>query len=126
MKFAVTALGLVFAAALPAAAHHSGAMYDRAHPTTSEVVVKEFDWINPHSVLEVTTPAGSDLTIEMTSPGVLTRSGWTKRSLQTGDHIKLTYAPLRAGGPVGFFLQATNAKGEVLSYTFAAGEKPGI
>jgi hypothetical protein len=114
----------------PAAAHHSSAMYDRAHPITVEATVKSFEWINPHSVLEVVadptpTLAGGKLTVEMTSPGVLTRAGWTKRTFKPGDRIRLAYAPLRAGGPVGFFVQATTAAGQVMTYSFRPGERAG-
>ncbi len=69
----VLGLCLGFAAA-PAFAHHSAAMYDQAHPVTVDATVKSFEWINPHSVLEVSTaptpasPTG-DLTVEMTAPG---------------------------------------------------------
>ena len=122
------ALALV---AVPAAAHHSAAMYDQVHLSTIEATVKSFEWINPHSVLEVSTPAtpalpGGDLTVEMSSPGVMTRAGFTKRTFQPGDKIKLTYAPLRAGGPVGMFMQAVTPAGLVLSWSFKAGEKAGI
>ena len=51
----VIGLSLALGAALPAAAHHSAAMYDSAHPVTIEATVKSFEWINPHSVLEVST-----------------------------------------------------------------------
>ena len=127
----VIGLSLALGAALPAAAHHSAAMYDSAHPVTIEATVKSFEWINPHSVLEVSTeptaaqPTGN-LTVEMTSPGVLTRAGWTKRTFKPGDRIKLSYAPLRAGGAVGLFVQGTTATGEVMTYNFKAGEKAGL
>lgn len=128
---AIAAFGLAIVAALPAVAHHSAAMYDRAHPVTVEGVVENFEWINPHSVLEVTTaptaalPAGK-LTLEMTSPAVLTRAGWTKRTFKPGDHVKVAYAPLRAGGAVGLFVQGVTPTGEVMSYDFKAGEKANI
>jgi hypothetical protein len=129
----VAALGLVFglAAASPSTAHHSGAMYDAAHPVTVDAVVKSFEWINPHSVLEVVTPVSTaqptgDLTIEMSSPGAMTRYGLTKRSFKPGDKIKLAYAPRKSGGPSGFFLSATTSTGLVLRQSFQAVEKPGI
>jgi hypothetical protein len=52
----------------------------------------------------------------MTSPGVLTRSGWTKRSFKPGDKITLEFGPLRTGGPAGYFNKAVMADGTVMQY----------
>jgi hypothetical protein len=54
---------------------------------------------------------------EVSSPGVLTRSGWTKRSLQPGDHAVFNYAPLRDGNPGGFLLKVMLPSGQELSYS---------
>ena len=48
--------------------------------------------------------------IEMTSPGVLTRSGWTKRSFEPGDKITLEFGPLRSGGTAGYFNKAVEGR----------------
>ena len=55
--------------------------------------------------------------IEMSSPGVLTRSGWTKRTFNPGDRITLKFAPLRNGDAGGILMQATLADGEVMTYS---------
>ena len=39
--------------------------------------------------------------IEMNSPGVLARAGWTKKMFKSGDQITLTVRPSKAGTPVG-------------------------
>lgn len=118
--------GALLAGALvgaPASAHHSSAMYDRAHPLTVEAEVKSFQWVNPHSSLTVVTRAKpgeqpKTWTIEMTSPGVLTRAGWTKRSFKPGDKITLEFGPMRNGAAGGFFNKATLADGKVMKYDF--------
>ena len=113
-----------FAAAVaPAAAHHSSAMYDRTNPLTAEAVVESFQWVNPHSTLTVVMRAkpGEEAKtwwIEMSSPGVLTRAGWNKRSFKPGDKITLEFGPLRTGGPGGYFNKATMADGKVMQYDF--------
>ena len=125
--------GLCLAAmASPAAAHHSGSMYDRDHPLTIGATVKGFEWINPHAVLTVmtdatpTTPAGP-LAVEMSGPGVMTRAGMSKRSFLPGDHISLVYAPRReAGGTIGLYLSGTTAKGQTISLSFKPGEAAGL
>lgn len=115
--------GLVAAAfAGPAFAHHSVAMYDRSKTITVKAVVRALNWTNPHSTLVVIPdgagPAGESLTVEMSSPGVLSRSGWTKRSFNPGDHIELSYAPLRRGGPAGLFVSAVTPDGKTMRYDF--------
>ena len=67
-----------------AAAHHSNAAYDLDHPQTMEGTVKTVNWTNPHItfVIEKDVKSGeaaSTWVFEVSSPGVLTRSGWTKR-----------------------------------------------
>ncbi len=105
-----------------AAAHHSNAAYDLDHPQTVEGTVKQVNWTNPHISFVVETVAkdgaqAGTWVFEVSSPGVLTRSGWTKRSLQPGDHAVFHYAPLRDGKPGGFLQRVTLSNGQELSYS---------
>ena len=105
-----------------AAAHHSNAAYDLEHPQTMQGTVKTVNWTNPHItfVIEVDAKNGeaaASWVFEVSSPGVLTRSGWTKRSLQPGDHAVFYYAPLRDGTPGGFLMKVTLPSGQELSYS---------
>ncbi|WMT72670.1 DUF6152 family protein [Bradyrhizobium sp. Ash2021] len=131
-----------------AAAHHSGAAYDLDHPQSVEGTVKAVNWTNPHITFVVepdaknaepastpasTSPSASPSTprstppntwvFEVSSPGVLTRSGWTKRSLQPGDHAVFRYAPLRDGNLGGFLLKVTLPSGQELSYSVTPAEQ---
>jgi Family of unknown function (DUF6152) len=105
-----------------AAAHHSNAAYDLDHPKTMEGTVKTVNWTNPHITFVIDADAKNGETaaswvFEVSSPGVLTRSGWTKRSLQPGDHAVFYYAPLRDGTPGGFLMKVTLPSGQELSYS---------
>jgi hypothetical protein len=103
-----------------AAAHHSTSMYDKDAPVTIAAEVVEFRWVNPHSYLTVVDTADAarkTWSIEMSSPGVLTRSGWTKRTFNPGDKIALKFGPLRNGDAGGYFLEATLADGTVMTYS---------
>ena len=111
-----------------AAAHHSNAAYDLDHPKTVGGTVKTVNWTNPHITFVVETDAkdadpASTWVFEVSSPGVLTRSGWTKRSLQPGDHAVFRYAPLRDGSPGGFLQKVTLPSGQELTYTLMPGEQ---
>lgn len=104
---------VALAAAIPdrAPAHHSTAMYDADNKKTVEGVVKAFYWVNPHTLIYVTVPAANDKpeqvwTIESTSPGRLTRAGWSKSTFKAGDRVKMEIRPLRDGKQGGYFFRA--------------------
>jgi hypothetical protein len=130
IAFALVAAWIGCAAA-PAAAHHSVSMYDRNHPITVEGVVREFRWSNPHAMLEMATEPkpgqpSKIWVIELSSPGVMTRAGWTKRSLAPGDRIAAELGPLRDGRPGGVLSKVTFPDGRVLNWSFLPSEKAGL
>jgi len=105
------ALGAGSLAMLPADAHHSFAMFDQTRTRTLKGTVKEFRWVNPHVSLFVTAenPGGAPETwaVELTSPGNLTRLGWSRRSFKPGDRVLVEVNPLRDGQRGGGFRKAT-------------------
>lgn len=127
--FAVAlAFGVALALIAGAQAHHSGAAYDMQHVQTMEGTVKSVNWSNPHITFHIEADGkdgapGVEWVFEVSSPGVLTRSGWTKRSLQPGDHATFHYAPLRDGSQGGFLLRVTLPNGNVLSYSLTPEEQ---
>jgi len=127
-KIALVAAGLIFSFSGIAAAHHSGAAYDMEHLRTTEGTVKTVNWTNPHItfVIECDGKDGEPaqtLVFEVSSPGVLTRSGWTKRSLQPGDHAVFHYAPLRDGNPGGFLVKVNLPNGQELSFSLTPADQ---
>ena len=114
MKIRPVALAValaVIARGMPAMAHHSFAMFDFERTVALKGVVKELQWTNPHVILWVeTTPAAGQApeiwSAELTSPGNLTRNGWTKRTLKPGDKVTVDISPLRDGGKGGGFRRA--------------------
>jgi Family of unknown function (DUF6152) len=128
-------ISMVVAAAIaswPALAHHSFAVYDRTKTLTLKGNVKTFQWTNPHVVIWLTVkPEGGgepeEWGIETTSPGVLTRSGWTRNSIKSGDHVAVEFNPLRDGSHGGGLNSVTLLDtGQKLTASFAASEKAGI
>jgi hypothetical protein len=107
MKIPV-ASGAVIAVVLmgaPALAHHGTGTYDSSKSVTLSGVVTEFAFTNPHAALyfDVKDASGKvvNWAIEMNSPGVLRRAGWTKATFKAGDEITITVRPAKAGTPVG-------------------------
>jgi hypothetical protein len=127
-KIALVVAGLTLGLSGLASAHHSNAAYDLAHPQTMEGTVKTVNWTNPHITFVVESDAkdgkpARSWVFEVSSPGVLTRSGWTKRSLQPGDHAVFRYAPLRDGTLGGFLLRVTLPDGQELSFSLTPAEQ---
>jgi hypothetical protein len=125
---ALLAAGLILGFGSIAAAHHSGAAYDMEHLKTTEGTVKTVNWTNPHItfVIECDAKDGAPaqtMVFEVSSPGVLTRSGWTKRSLQPGDHAVFHYAPLRDGNPGGFLVKVNLPNGQELSFSLTPADQ---
>jgi hypothetical protein len=117
-RSAACSVGIALAAiSLPAAAHHSFAMFDQKKVVTLEGTVHQFQWSNPHAFIELDV-ANRDRpqrwAIELNSPNNLTRQGWRRSSLKVGERITVRIAPLRNGNPGGLFLDLTKADGTVL------------
>jgi len=86
--------GLLLAAALPMAAHHSfSAEFDATKQVVLEGKVVKMEWVNPHSWLTIDVPKPDGTTerwqVEGGSPSVLLRLGWNRNSLPAGTRIKV-------------------------------------
>jgi hypothetical protein len=94
------------AASLPVFGHHgTGVAYDSEKPTEVKGTVTEFQWLNPHARLFIDVK-GPNATVEhwaveMNSPGVMTRQGWTRHQFKAGDEIAITVFPAKSGALVG-------------------------
>jgi hypothetical protein len=88
-------------------AHHSFAMFDTAHPIEISGIVKEFRFVNPHSVLVVAVKsldgAVRDWTLEMPAPGLMLRQGVNANMFRPGDPFKGTISPLHSGEAGGSY-----------------------
>jgi hypothetical protein len=89
-----------------AAAHHGNSAYDETARVPIKGVVTEFVWTNPHSqiYLDVKGKNGKVVKwgIETNSPGILSRAGWTRHSLQAGDEVTIILCPAKNGEPVAY------------------------
>jgi len=107
MKLARTIplLALLFSAAA-LFAHHGNSAYDETVRVPIKGTVTEFVWSNPHSqiYLDVKDNSGKVVHwgVETNSPGILTRAGWTRRSLKPGDAITIILCPAKNGQPVAY------------------------
>jgi hypothetical protein len=87
-------------------AHHGNSAYDETARDPIKGTVTEFVWTNPHSqiYLDVKNKDGKvvNWAIETNSPGILTRAGWTRRSVKVGDEVTIILCPAKNGAPVAY------------------------
>ena len=119
LKHLFIATALASVAAMPASAHHSGAMFDDAKEVTLVGTIKEFQYTNPHSWIQILVPreGGGDVewSIETAAPIVLLRAGIRPNSLRPGDKVTLRTHPLKSGGSGGDLIDVKKEDGTVLS-----------
>jgi len=108
-------------APLPAAlatAHHSTAEFDYSKQLTIAGKVKEVQWTNPHSYIQllVTGDDGKQLewSVEIGSPSLNINLGWRKNSVVAGDEVTMLLSPARNGTPYGTLRVLTFADGRKL------------
>lgn len=122
MKNAVSFLataGLLAIAVPPVnvVAHHSfAAEYDANKPVTLKGTVTRIEWTNPHArfYVDVKDPSGSVVSwnLELASPNVLVRQGWTRQSLKIGDEITVTGSSAKDGSKMANARNVTLAGGK--------------
>lgn len=104
--------------ALPALAHHSFSMFDSDKEVVLMGEVKEFQWSNPHTwiQLNVTDASGKvvEWSIEGGSPNLVGRQGWKRNTFKPGDKVQITVHPMRDGQPGGSFMRAVLPDGRKL------------
>jgi hypothetical protein len=82
----------LLASVMPMLAHHSfSAEYDQSKTVKLTGTVTKLEWLNPHIwfYMDVKDEKGgvSKWQCEGGAPNSLTRSGWTKNSLKSGDQV---------------------------------------
>jgi hypothetical protein len=105
---------LVALTVLPAAAHHSGAMFDDQKSVTLRGTVKQFQWTNPHCWIQLDVPdqkGAIEWSVEMGAPVELFRNGWRPGTMKAGDKVTVVIHPMRDGSRGGLFVSAIAADG---------------
>jgi Family of unknown function (DUF6152) len=105
----------ILLAGMPLLGHHSFAGFDLSKTITLTGTVKEFQWVNPHSWIQLMVTDGSgaavEWSIEMSAPSSLVRQGWKPKMLKAADQVTVVAHPLRDGRPGGSFVSAILADG---------------
>jgi len=113
MKLSTKSLLAVSVAVLSggALAHHSFAMFDNQVDMVLEGTVREFQWTNPHTWIQlmVKDAAGKEVewSLEGQSPNGLVRQGWARSSVKAGDKATVVIHPLKDGSAGGSVVRVT-------------------
>ena len=115
--FGLLTVSAILAVASPAIAHHSfAAEYDANKPVTLRGTVSRIEWTNPHArfYVDVKEPDGTASTwnLELASPNVLVRNGWTRKSLNIGDEISVSGSMAKDGSKMANARTVTLANGK--------------
>lgn len=103
--------------ALPASAHHSGAMFDREKVVELKGTVKELQWTNPHIWIQVIVPdkgTNKEWSLEGGSPNTLSRQGWRSTTFKPGDEVTVRFNPMKDGTAAGAFIGAKLSDGKTI------------
>lgn len=102
----------------PLHAHHSIVEFDYTVAYAVTGKVKELQWTNPHSWVQVLVPGADGENIEfgfeLGAPVFNIRLGWRKDSVVPGDEVTVVYCPSKNGSPRGTLMFIHLPSGEVL------------
>ncbi len=94
----------------PAAAHHSGAGFDSTRVVEIKGTIKEFQFKNPHTWIQILVDDGTGKTTEWSlewgSPNQLGRMGYRPSTFPPGAKITIRLNPMRNGAAAGGFIAA--------------------
>lgn len=125
---AVACLGML-GLAVPAFAHHSfAAQYDANKPLTLQGTVTKIEWTNPHArfYVDVTDETGkvTNWNLELGSPNVLVRNGWSRKSLNIGDKVTVQASAARDGSKMANARVVTLSDGRSVFAGSSGGDAP--
>lgn len=110
-----------------ALAHHSAAMFDRSRKVTVTGTVIKFQWVNPHSWIDISSTGDDGKSVlwsfEAGTPGQMRPTGLTPEVLKVGDSVTITGYPLRDGRNAAAYVQLVTADGKLYN-TRAQGQTP--
>ncbi len=108
----------------PVFAHHSNAGFDPEAVKEITGTVKEFQFRNPHSWIQVNvtdaTGKVTEWSIEWGSPNQLGREGVRPATFSPGMNVTIKFHPMLNGSPVGGFIGAKMPDGKMLGRWDAA------
>ena len=101
---ALALLACIISISAPALSHHGASAYDRSNRITLKATITEFKWTNPHTYIlfDAADQKGNieHWSCESINPGMLSKQGWTRRTLKYGDAVTIVGFPAKSGSKV--------------------------
>src|SRR5260370_40982953 len=98
------AVGLLIVS-IPLLAHHGTSVFDTDKTLTVKGTVTEWDWSNPHCLLQFDVKNESGHSVhwiaETQNPANMVYAGFGKASFKPGDEVTVTLMPTKNGLPYG-------------------------
>lgn len=115
-------IAALLAASMPLVAHHSfAAEYDANAKVEFDAVVTKVEWTNPHAHYYVdvrgTDGKVANWNMELASPNMLNRNGWTRKTLFEGQKIHVTGSRAKDGSNTAATSTIRLPEGKVLTMT---------
>ena len=102
----------------PVMAHHSGAGFDSDKVSELTGTVKEFQFKNPHTWIQVIVEDAkgqkTEWSLEWGSPNSLGRQGYRPSTFPAGAKVTMKYHPMKDGSPAGEFVAAKFPDGKII------------
>ncbi len=116
----VIALGVgLLSVSMPMFAHHGTSVFDTDKTLTLKGSVTEWDWSNPHCLLQFDVKNESGQSVhwiaETQNPANMVYAGFGKASFKSGDEVTVTLMPTKNGLPYGRIKQVVLANGKTLN-----------
>ena len=109
------AVGLVIVS-MPLLAHHGTSVFDMGKALTMKGSVTEWDWANPHCLLQFDTKNEGGQVVhwiaETQNPAEMVSLGWGKASFKPGDEVTVSLLPAKNGKPFGRLTLVVLANGK--------------
>jgi hypothetical protein len=117
-RTASLAVVVAIAALTPVLAHHSFAGYDKSRKVTVTGTVRQWQFTNPHSWLQLMVVENGrqvEYPIEGSSVNTLIRRGWSRTTFRPGETVTVEIYPRTGGARGGALLMARFANGRTIS-----------
>ena len=117
-RLPILSVAALFLAPMLLPAHHGFDMFDQKHAVTLKGTVKDWQWTNPHTWIQLDVEQDGKVTewsLEGVSISQLGRQGWKRDFLKIGDRVTVEIFPLRNGKPGGQWSRVFDANGKEIT-----------
>ena len=118
LLFTTLDIAVVLVPIQPVLAHHSGAEFDTTKMVEIKGTIKEFQFKNPHTRIQVMVADGKgqpvEWSLEWGAPNSLGRQGYRPSTFPPGAKVTMRLRPMKNGAAAGMFVAAKFEDGKTI------------